>query len=196
MTLSTILSELLIPWQPNLVWCYITRSQNALWKKNWLLHSGWRSQRRVKMLMFVQTVFYNHQAFCFQTWYCDASLWVRVSCKKIDLVFSQSRSPQELIWSKYDNFYCVFSTADPFATKLGLIVHCHKPECLWRNWIVVFKVKVTAKRQNVSECLSRWYLLYCWTFYHQAWWCIIWARLSFKKIGLLSSRSRSQLKTI
>ena len=25
--------------------------------------------------------------------------------------------------------YCIFWTADPFATKLGLIVHYHKPEC-------------------------------------------------------------------
>ena len=31
--------------------------------------------------------------------------------------------------SKYDNFYCIFLTTDSFATKLGLIVHYHKPEC-------------------------------------------------------------------
>ena len=53
MTLSAIFSELLIPWQPNLVWWYIIRSQNVLWKTG-LLHSGSRSQRRVKMLMIVQ----------------------------------------------------------------------------------------------------------------------------------------------
>ena len=47
MTLSTILSELLIPWQPNLVWWYIIRSQSVLWKE--LLHSGLRSQRRAKI---------------------------------------------------------------------------------------------------------------------------------------------------
>ena len=52
-----------------------------------------------------------------------------MSCKKIDLLFSRSWSLQELIWSKYDNFYCIFCTADPFATKRGLIVHYHKPEC-------------------------------------------------------------------
>ena len=33
MILSTVFSELLIPWQPNLVWWYITISQNVLWKK-------------------------------------------------------------------------------------------------------------------------------------------------------------------
>ena len=30
---------------------------------------------------------------------------------------------------KYDNVYYIFWTADPFASKLGLIVHSHKPEC-------------------------------------------------------------------
>ena len=30
--------------------------------------------------------------------------------------------------SKYDRFYCIFLTADPFTTELGLIVHYHKPE--------------------------------------------------------------------
>ena len=30
---------------------------------------------------------------------------------------------------------------------------------LWENWITVLKVKVTVKVQNVSECLSGWYLL-------------------------------------
>ena len=73
----------------------------------------------------------NHHTFCFQSWYCDASLWVGVSCKKIDLLFSRSRSLQELIWSKYFHFYRIFWTADPFATKL--------------DWFAVFKVNITVK---------------------------------------------------
>ena len=56
MTLSTIFAELLIPWQPDLVWWYIIISQSVLWKKNGLLHSGPRPQRRVKMLIFVQMI--------------------------------------------------------------------------------------------------------------------------------------------
>ena len=62
----------------------------------------------------------------------------------------------------------------------------------------MFKVKVTANFQNVCECLSRWYLLKRWTFYYQTWYggAWLWTRLSFKKIGLLSSRSRSQLQKI
>ena len=101
----------------------------CLAKKNWLLHSRSRSQHRVKMLMF-RWYLPNHLTFCFQTWYCDSSSWVRVSCRKIGLLFSWSMSQQGLIWSKYDNFYCIFWTADPFATKHGLIVHYHKPAYL------------------------------------------------------------------
>ena len=34
---------------------------------------------------------------------------------------------------KIDNYYGVFWTADPFATKLGLIVYYHKPECFMKK---------------------------------------------------------------
>ena len=65
-TLS-IFFELLIPWQPNLVWWYIIRSQNVLWKKVGLLRSGSRSQGRVKMLMFVQMISSKPPSMLFPT---------------------------------------------------------------------------------------------------------------------------------
>ena len=40
-------------------------------------------------------------------------------------------------------FCCIFRTADPFAAKLSLMVHDHKPECLWKGCIALFKIKVT-----------------------------------------------------
>ena len=42
-----------------------------------------------------------------------------------------------------------FETADPFATKLGLIVHYHKPECHVKKKpsISAFKVKMRVKDQ-------------------------------------------------
>ena len=54
---------------------------------------------------------------------------------------------------------------------------------LRRNWIVVFKVQITAEFQNVSECLSRWYLLNCWTFYYQTCYddASSWAIMTIKK---------------
>ena len=41
----------------------------------------------------------NRWSFCNQTWYGDATSWTRVSCKKIDLLSSSSRSQWGLIWS-------------------------------------------------------------------------------------------------
>ena len=125
MILSIILSELLTLW----LIVYHQQPESSV-KKIELLHSTSRSQWRVKMLIYLSRQYLlNHQTFCFQTWYCecDASLSVRVSCKKIDLLFSRSRLLQELIWSKYDNFYCIFWTTDPFSTQLCLILHYHEP---------------------------------------------------------------------
>ena len=168
-TATAHIIKMLIPWQPNLVWWYIIISQSVLWKTVGLLHSGSRSQWRVKMLMFVQVISSKPLSILFPS----LVLWCIIYIM------------QELIWSKYDNVYCIFWTADPFATKLGLIVHYHKPEC--------FTEILDCYVQNVNECLSTWYLLNCWTVYHQPR-CVdasLWARLSFKKIGLLSLRSKS-----
>ena len=54
---------------------------------------------------------------------------------------------------------------------------------LWRNWIVVFKVKVTEKFQNISECMSKWYFFNCWTFLlpNLVWWCLIMSQIVFQK---------------
>ena len=65
-------------------------------------------------------------------------------------------------------------------------------QCLVKNLITASEVKVTAKVQNVNECLSGRYLLNRWTFYYQT--CYVdalpWTRASSKKSGLLYSRSR------
>ena len=131
MTLSTIVFELLIPWQPDLVWWYIIMSQSVMWKKNGLLHSRSRSQWRFKMLMFVQMISSSSKPrnILFPNLVLWCIIMCQLWCKKIDVLFSRSRSLQVLIWPKYDNFYCIFWTADPFCTKRGLIIYYHKPEC-------------------------------------------------------------------
>ena len=66
---------------------------------------------------------------------------------------------------------------------------------LQKNGVTAFKVNVTAKIQNVSECLSGWYLLNHRTFCYQTWYGDpAWARVSHRIFfwHLLSSRSRSQ----
>ena len=55
-------------------------------------------------------------------------------------------------------------TADPFATKLGLMTHHHKVDCLVKrlDCCVVVKVRVTDNVQNSSEYSSERYLLSYW----------------------------------
>ena len=133
--------------------------------------------------MFVQLISSKLPSILFPNWYWNASLWVGVSCKKIDLLFLRSRAQQELIWSKYDNFYCIFWTADPFATKLGLIVHYHKPECFME------KFDCCVQGQDHSKILK------CqWMFVqiiisespnlllpNLVWWCVIVNKIVFQK---------------
>ena len=49
MTISIVSSELLIPWQPNMVWWYIIISQSVLWKK-------WMTAFKVKVRVNGQNV--------------------------------------------------------------------------------------------------------------------------------------------
>ena len=110
----------------------------------------------------------NHQTFCLQSWYWDASLWVWVLFKKVDLLFSNSRSLQDLIWSKYDNSYCIFWTADLFAIKLGLVVYYHKTQCFME------KLDCYAQGQGHNEHSE------CGILPNLVWWCIIMSQIVFQ----------------
>ena len=126
MTFSAISSELLIPWQlhhhkPE---CPVKKKLDCC-----ILSQGHSKGSKCQCLP--RWYLLSCQTFCYQLGvFCDASSWAGVSCKKIGLLFSRSRSQQGLICSKYDSFYYIFWTVDPFATKMGLVVHYHKPKCL------------------------------------------------------------------
>ena len=51
-------------------------------------------------------------------------------------------------------FQLYFLTVDSLTTKLGLMILHRKPECpvKKKNWTTAFKVKVTAKGQNINAC--------------------------------------------
>ena len=108
------------------------------------------------------------QTFCFQTWYCDASSWVWVSCKKTDLLFWRSRSLQELIWSNVIISTVFFELLILLLPNLVWKYIIISQSVLWRNWIVAFKVKVTAKFQNVMTSSELLNLLVP----NLVWWCI------------------------
>ena len=134
-------------------------------KKVELLHSGSKSQRRVKMLIFVQLT----------------------SSKPLSILLPnlvlRCIIMQELIWSKYDHFYCIFWTADPFATTLGLIVHYHKPECFME------KLDCCVQGQGHSNILKCHWMFVLMIFSESlnlllqnlVWWCIIMSQIVFQK---------------
>ena len=102
--------------------------------------------------MFVQI--FSESLNCFATGrFCcgDAAVWARLSLKKIGLLSSRSGSQ---IWTAY-----------PFATKLGLMVHHHKVDCLVKIGFLLWSR--SQKGQNSSECSSGQYLLSCWTICNQ-----------------------------
>ena len=67
----------------NQTWSDDTSSEARVsYDKIGLLLSGSRSQGRSKCSCLSRWCLLTHQTFCFQTWYCDASLGVGVSCKK------------------------------------------------------------------------------------------------------------------
>ena len=106
-----------------------------------------------------------------------------MSCEKIRLLFSRSRSQQGLIWSKYDGFYYIFWTADPFATKLGYIVHYHKPKCLMKKLDCCVQGQCHGK---ISNC--QWLFIKMLSFEmlnptlpNFVRWCIIMSQIVFQK---------------
>ena len=137
---------------------------------------------------------WNCSTFFNQTWYGDASSWARVSCGKIGLLTSRSRSQWGFILSKYDCFCCIFWTADPFAIKLSFMVHRYKWDVLWENWLAVLEAICTVNVQNVIEYLWSQYFRNNLIFCYQTW-CgdaSSWARVSCRKTGVLTSRTKSQ----
>ena len=131
MTLSTVLSGLLIAWQPNLVLWYIVRSQSVLWKKLDYYIQGQGHSKGSKCLCLSRIYLLNYPTFCFQTWYCVASLWFKVSCKKIDVLFSRSKSLQEIIiMIKIWQFALYFLNCWSFCYQAWFNITYHKPECV------------------------------------------------------------------
>ena len=140
--------------------------------------------------MFIQ-IFSESKNILLQIWYGDAASWARVSCIFFNvfvvLLSSRSRSKWRLMWSKYDPFYYIFWTIDSLATKFSLPIHHLRPECpVKKKRITAFRVKVTAKGQNVNV-LSRWSLLKHQTFCLQTWYCdaSVCVRVSCKEIYII-----------
>ena len=73
----------------------------------------------------------NQSTFCNQAWYDDASLSDEVTCRKMDVLTSSSRSQWRL---HNQNIVSTVSSKLLILLQPNLLVHCHKPEC--HVWIL------------------------------------------------------------
>ena len=107
--LSNISSELPILLQVNYFGLMASMSWVVLWK-DWIALLWWRSRSqerfRIPVNAHVNYDYYllNRRTVCNQSGYGDVPSWTRVSCKKMDLQPSSSRSQWGRIWSNISLF--------------------------------------------------------------------------------------------
>ena len=102
----------------------------------------------------------NCWSLCNQNWF-DGIGWI-VFCKDwVILLCSSSRSQQRLNIS-VNVHLDIFLTAEPFVTKLGMVMHHHGPECHAKRLVYYFKVKVTVKAPVIRyDCFYHSYWYFC-----------------------------------
>ena len=192
--LSTIFSELLIPWQPNLVWWYIIISQSVLWKVPGLTFSWWGCYglcHRHELTKLAHSFL-----FCSCVCFCLYGPFNNVSFHK----FSWQLFTFSLCSSGLNSALLVLSTiylfikvsSSPDIILCGWLGLKHQPtNSCEKKWITALRVKVKVKDQNVnfaqmtpskppSILFPNWY-----------WNASLWVGVSCKKTDLLFSRSRS-----
>ena len=111
--------------------------------------------------------------FWYQTWHGDAASWSRVSCGIFLWEWNgvgvgwggclEGQGHSEGLYDQNMTFFYVFWTADSLATKLGLMIHHHKPECLVKELDYCIQGQGHNKGSK-CQCLSRWYLPNCQAF--------------------------------
>ena len=158
----------------------------------------------------------NHWSVCKQTWFDSTATWTYVSCGKVDHCVQRQGYSES---SKYYRMFVqmqmillvswyfepsqpqrvdaddIFWTTEHFVTKLGMVMQDHEPVCHGEKLV------------HSLHCHSHskgFYLIKIWLFLlcqlncrsvcNQSWLVNTASKagVSFEKIGLLSSRSRSQ----
>ena len=131
--------------------------------------------------MFVQITSSKPWNFCYQTWYGDDHRVPESYAKRL-VCYLQGHGHSKGSCNQIMTVSTILSELLILLLPNLVWWYIISQSVLWRNWIAVFKVKVTAKLENVNEYLSIQYLLNCWTSYHQTWYgdASSWARISQK----------------
>ena len=128
---------------PNLVWLCSIISQNVL-QKNWFTVFNVKVTARayiIKILLFLLYLL-NCWSVCNQTWFDSTLSEGRVFYGEIGLLCSRSRSQQTFKMSVNVCPNDIFWIAEPFTTKLGMVMHHYEPDCLSKRLVCCLQNQV------------------------------------------------------
>ena len=88
--------------------------------------------------------------------------WIVLRKDWIALLWSRSKSQERLRIPVNFHLNDISSTADPFVTKLGMMMHHQGPEGYARKYICCFQVRVTVRAHMIKYMtVSDIYVLNC-----------------------------------
>ena len=169
------------------------KTECHLEKLDYCVQSQGHSKDSKCQWMFVRVIAFEPQNILFPNLVWRCSIMSQSVMQKKNVCYLQDQGHSE---GSYDQNM----TLSVISTELLIL---RQPDLVW--WYIVIsqccvkKIDYCIEGKSHSEgsecqCLSRWYVLNHQTFCYQTWFfdSSSWARVSCKKIGLLSSRSRLQ----
>ena len=156
---------------PNLIWWCIVLSRCVM-------HKNWDANFKVKVTIraYIITIWLFQLYQCYNIFWTDGVFF----CFFYRTLLVDHHKPKHTLkmscccvgqgycnGSKFNLIQCpdgTLWTAEAYVTEFGTVIHHHEPQSLnvlWKVHFAVFKVtvRITAKVQNVIDCLPRWYLL-------------------------------------
>ena len=169
MNVQVILSESLNILLPVMVrWCIIM-NQSAF-QKDWFaafkvkvtvmdhIIKVWLSNTFSELLIFLQLNL---------VWWHIIVGWIVLWKDCIALLWSWSRTQEGFKIPMKVFLDNISSTAEPFVTKLGMVIHHHRPECLVRRLVCCLQGQGHSEGSYNRIGLFLPYLLNCWSFCNQ-----------------------------
>ena len=115
-------------------------------------------------LTWWETHFYNTENL--QPNFNDTSSQAGLSCEKIGLLFCGQGHGKVGNSNECFNLNDIFSTAEPFVTKLSMVVHHHMPECHHAQKIGLLSSGSRSQWGLIWSNVT-FYQLNCWSFCNQ-----------------------------
>ena len=136
------------------------------------LPSRWRSQWR---FIYTFCMFWTADPFATKLvwWHIIIVSWIFLWVDWIAMLCSRSRSQEMFQISMNVHLDNISSTAEPFVIKLGMVMHNHGSECCARRlvyFLQLFKVKVTVRGSYfLQPNVIGWYIIISWSVLCRNW---------------------------